>query len=103
MQLRWRVSSAAHQLSGDLQRARIEALKRNRSVHVARTGATQYVIQYLGARTLPDGVVFEPTSADTVRFAAFGPALTGATVFTVSLGTYQREVEVNAAGYPSVR
>ncbi len=101
MRLRWRVDGAAQQLIGDLNRARIEALKRNTSVDVDRTGPAGYRIEYVGTRTLPDGVQFN-AGPRLVTFAAFGPALTGAATFTISLGNVTRDVQLTAAGYAYV-
>ncbi|MEE8116415.1 MAG: GspH/FimT family pseudopilin [Gemmatimonadales bacterium] len=101
MRLRWSLDGAAQQLIGDLNRARIEALKRNTSVDFDRTGPLGYSIEYLGTRTLPDGVQFTAGPA-LVIFAAFGPALTGAATFTISLGNLTRDVQLTAAGYAHV-
>ena len=94
----WRLDSAAQQLLGDLHRARVEAIKRNAVVFVAKTDAASYTIQYVGTRRLPEPIVFGPGTPDTVRFAPFGPALTGAATYAVELGGRLKLVELNAAG-----
>jgi hypothetical protein len=102
MQRRWRLESAAQQLVGDLHRARIQALKRNDYVDLDVTGASTYTIRFLGGRTLPDGATFADGAPAKVRFAAFGPALTGAANYEVQLGDYTKEVYVNAAGFAAI-
>lgn len=101
MRLRWKVDSAAQQVVGDLHRARVEAVKRNDMVYLARTGSNTYTIRFLGDHSLPEGVTF--TGPDTVKFAAFGPALTGAGTFQFTLGSNSKEVHVNASGFASVQ
>ena len=103
MRQQWRLESAAQQLVGDLHRARVQALKRNDYVDLDVTGASTYTIRFLGARTLPDGVTFAEGAPAKVRFAAFGPALTGASSYEVLYGSYEREIHVNAAGFASIR
>ncbi|MBI2073205.1 MAG: GspH/FimT family pseudopilin [Gemmatimonadetes bacterium] len=102
LRVQWQVDGAAQQLVGDLSRARVEAVKRNAIVWLARTDATTYTIQYIGKRSLPGTVQFT-AGPDTVKFAAFGPALVGAGTFTLALSTFTKKVEVNAAGFASVR
>lgn len=103
MQRQWRLDSAAHQLAGDLHRARVEALKRNDNVFLATTGASTYTIRFLGDRQLPEGVTFADDVPDTVRFAAFGPALTGAAKFQVLMGDHNKEISLNVAGFAAVQ
>jgi type IV fimbrial biogenesis protein FimT len=101
MRLQWQVDAGAQQLVGDLSRARVEAVKRNDMVWLAKTSTTGYRIRFVGDRSLPAGVAFT-SGPDTVKFAAFGPALTGATSYQLAVGTTTREVRVNAAGFASV-
>lgn len=100
---RLQIDSAAQQLVGDLHRARIEALKRNTTMWIVRTDSTTYSLRFLGDRTLPDGVTFGSGSPDTVKLASFGPSLTGSRTYTLRLRDRTETVEVNAAGYASVR
>ncbi len=95
---RMQVDGAAHKLAGDLRRARIEAMRRNVSVYVARKDSVTYEIQYVGDRKLPADVVFDGGSPDTVRFASFGPTLTGPVTYTLSRGGYSIPVLVEASG-----
>ena len=99
--IRWKLDAAAHQFVGDLARARVEAVKRNEFVYVARTGDTTYEVLHLGPRSVPDDVRF--TGPDTVTFAPFGPTVTGATTFEFTLGTHVKGVRVDASGYSSVQ
>ena len=72
------IDNAAQQLAGDLRRAQVEAIKRNRSIQLVRTAPDAYTIDSIGARTFDGGVVFEGTSSASVRMAAFGPPTAGA-------------------------
>ena len=97
------LDAAAQQLAGDLRRAQVEAIKRNRSIKFARTGVSSYTIDSIGNRSFDGGVVFGPSS-DSVRLAAFGPPVGGAgATFIVSLGGRQKAVAVSAAGLVRVQ
>ena len=98
---RAQLDAASQQLVGDLRRAKIEALKRNRKVALRRTGESTYNMEYLGSRELEDGVTF--SGPDSVAFASFGPTLTGPATFNLALGAYTRQVVVTASGLPSTR
>ena len=95
------LDGAAQQVLGDLQRAQIEAIKRNRSLKVVLTGPTSYDIQFLGARELDGGVQFA-SAPDTVRFASFGPPASPA-IYVLRLGSREKRVELSAAGFLRVR
>lgn len=96
------VEGAAQQLLGDLQRARMEAIKRNASVTLKRTGSSSYTITFVGTRKL-SGATFQ-SGPDSVRFASFGPLqLGGGSTFVVVAGGYTRTVTLNAAGHASVQ
>ena len=99
----WRLESAAQQLVGDLHRARVEAIKRNDMVFVAKTGTATYEIRFIGSRQLPNGITFGTGVPDTVKFAPFGPPFTGAATYIVKLGSNSKEVELNGSGFASVR
>lgn len=99
---RMELDGATQQLASDLRRARIEAMRRNTSVYVAKTDSVTYEIEYVGDRTLPSDVVFDVSSPDTVRFASFGPTLTGPATYTLSLGGYSGTVFVEASGLATV-
>ncbi len=96
------LDGATQQLASDLRRARIEAMRRNTSVYVTEKDSVTYEIQYVGDRTLPSNVVFAGSSPDTVRFASFGPTLTGPVTYTLSRGGYSTTVLVEASGMVSV-
>ena len=94
-----RLQATTTDLAGDLARARIEAIKRNRVVDFTVTSETQYEIEYVGVMTLENGAYF--VNAPTlVQFAAFGPLLTGPDEFTVGLGSDTRTVSLTASGFP---
>lgn len=96
-----RMETGGQTFMGDLRLARMEAIRRNRSVYVAKTGPDTYTIEYIGARTLKEGVTFS-SGPDTVRFAAFGPVQTGMTTYTLTLDGDTRTVRLSAAGNASV-
>lgn len=97
-----RLDSAAQQLVADLQRARSEAVRRNQVVTVVRSGEDRYEIDGSETRRLPEGAVFDASSTDTVRFAPFGPTLTGPGSFLLRSGDERRTVSVSAVGFASV-
>lgn len=96
-----RMETGGQTFMGDLRLARMEAIRRNRSVYVAKTGLDTYTIEYIGARTLREGVTFG-SGPDTVRFAAFGPVQTGMATYTLQLDGETRTVRLSAAGNASV-
>ena len=95
---RIQLDGAANMLVSDLRRARIDAMRRNASVYVAKKDSVTYEIQYVGGRKLSSDVVFDGSSPDTVRFASFGLTLTGPVTYTLSLGGYSTPVLVEASG-----
>ncbi len=99
---RIKLDGATEQLTSDLRRARIDAMRRNASVYVAKKDSVTYEIQYVGDRKLPSNVVFDGSSPDTVRFASFGPTLTGPATYTLSSRGYSATVLVEASGWASV-
>ena len=99
---RIQMDGAAQKLASDLRRARIDAMRRNASVYVAKKDSVTYEIQYVGDRKLPSNVVFDGSSPDTVRFASFGPTLTGPVTYTLSSHGYSATVLVEASGWASV-
>ena len=102
MRVKYQVEAAGQQLVRDLNRARTEAVKRNANVWLAKTSATEYTLQHVGARTLPNGVTFT-SGPDTVRFAAFGPAISGAATFVLGLSGVVKNVKVSASGFANVQ
>jgi Tfp pilus assembly protein FimT len=103
MRQRMQLDTAAHQLAGDLRRAQVEAIKRNQSLKLARTGASTYSIDSIGTRTFEGSVAFGPSSMDSVRMRAFGPPVTGLVTFTVRNAGVEKSVIVSAAGRISVQ
>lgn len=105
------LDTAAHQLAGDLRRAQVEAIKRNRTIELRVTGSANYNIRSVPppspivtyyARSLAPGVTFG-AGAISVRMASFGPPATGAATFIVQRGTAQKSVMVSAAGLVTVQ
>jgi len=93
------LDGATEALASDLRRARIDAIRRNGSVYVAKKDSVTYEIQYVvGDRTLSNGVSFEAGSPDTVKFASFGPTLSAPATYTVSLAGSSNTVRVTGSG-----
>lgn len=93
------VDAAAQQLAGDLERARTEAIKRNRSVKVT-PGTTTYTIQYIGVRDLGEATLLE--APDSVKFAPFGPVVMGGVKFVLTVEDHARTVTLDAAGHAKI-
>lgn len=89
------LDGAAQQLVGDLERARSEAIKRNRSVRVTFADS-MYTVQYVGARAF-DGAKLD-VAPDSIRFAPFGPPELGAATFVLRLADRTKTVRLSAAG-----
>lgn len=100
---RLRIDGAAQQLVGDLRRLQVEAIKRNQSVRLERTGAATYNMDFVGNRTLDGGVTFADASAPGVRMASFGPPVGGGATFILRSGPRQKTVTVSAAGLVTVQ
>ncbi len=98
----WRLESGGQQIVGDLQRARIEAVKRNQTVFLRKSGTSDYEIRFIGTRSLPEGTTFGSGTPDSVAFAPFGPALTGAATYRIELGSDYVLVKLSAAGAASL-
>lgn len=97
------MDSGAQQFMRELSRAKTEAIKKNQARTVKKLSATTYQVEGLPVTTLPEGVKFSTTSADSVSFAAFGPPNTGAAVFRLELANLSRIVNVNVSGLVSVQ
>ena len=97
-----RLDTTARGFAGDLRRARVEALRRNVPITVRRQSGGVYQIDSVGLRTLEGDVTFAASSADSVRFASFGPSLTGGTSFVLSIGGDTAVVRVSPSGLTTV-
>ena len=95
---RYALEEATQRFQADLVHAQTLAIKLNRAVTVQRMGTTGYRIDGGATQPLPNNVQFQATSADSVRFASFGPPTTGAVAFTLQYRTRARTITVNAAG-----
>jgi prepilin-type N-terminal cleavage/methylation domain-containing protein len=96
------LDTAAYQLAGDLRRAQVEAIKRNQTVVVAKTGTSTYSITSIGNRSFDAGVSFS-AAAMTVSFASFGPPIGGGATFTITGSGRTRTVTVGANGLVTVQ
>ena len=94
-----RLQATTSDLAGDLARARIEAMKRNRVVDVTLISETEYEIEFVGVIKLENGAVFLDAPS-LVQFAPFGPLLTGPELFVIGLGSATRTVSLTASGLP---
>jgi type IV fimbrial biogenesis protein FimT len=94
-----RLDGAAQQLASDLAYARMDAIKRNASVFVARSGSA-YVVEHVGVRVL-EGVTIEAWPSDTIRFSAFGP-VSGAGEYVLGAGDETRTVRLTGGGLATV-
>lgn len=94
-----RVDAAAQQLAHDMAYARMEAIKRNAPVFVARRGST-YVVEHVGERVL-DGVTIQSWPSDTIRFSAFG-TVSGAGEYVLRAGRHTRKVRLTGGGMTTV-
>ena len=97
-----RLQTTARTFAADLRRARIEALRRNVAVSLRKQSGGSYQIDSIGQRTLDGGVTFSASSADSVRFASFGPSSTGAVTFVLSIGGDSVNVQVAVSGMSTI-
>ncbi len=97
------LDAAAQQLAGDLRRAQVEAIKRNRMITLGRTGAYSYQMQLIGNRTFEGGAAFAAGSLDSVRLAPIGPPAGGGGTFILQNGALVKSVVVNASGLVRVQ
>ena len=95
------VEAAAQELVHQLNLARSEAIKRNTGIAFHKINDSTFNVGTLSHRTLPGNVVFGSTAPDSVRYAAFGPPVTGAATIPLRIGSTTRTVRVNAAGFAS--
>ena len=111
--MRMQLDTAAYQLAGDLRRAQVEAIKRNRTIELATTGASTYNIQSVPTLLVPLVTVFHTRSFEPnvtfvggptlVQMASFGPPIGGGATFTIDLAGQQKTVTVSAAGLVTVQ
>ena len=97
-----RLKTTATVFAGDLRRARVEALRRNVPITVRSQSGGSYQIDSIGQRTLEGDVTFATSSADSVRYATFGPSLTGGVTFVLSIGGDSVSVSVSPAGLATI-
>jgi len=97
-----RLETARQKFIGDMRLARTEAIRRNRTVDVTTTGASTYTIEYIGTRTLEEGATFVMGPA-SIRFAPFGPLLTGASMYVLRLEGTNMTIRLSAAGNVSAQ
>ncbi len=105
-----RLDTAAYQVAGDLRRAQVEAIKRNQTIQVLKTGTSTYDIQSLTpavtvlfSRSFEAGGPGFAAGAMTVSFASFGPPVGGGAVFSITFGGRTKTVTVGANGIITVQ
>ena len=97
------LDTTSREFVADLRRARVEAMRTNSAVTVkVEAGSSAYRIDGVGARILSNDVTFSADGADSVRFASFGPTLSGPATFVLTLGGLGKKVVVLASGMPTV-
>lgn len=95
------LDNAAHELVGQLHRARTEAIKRNTSIYVAKTGAHSFDVEQIGARSFDPSI--SVTGPDTVRFTSFGTTTSGTATYTLTVDGVQKIVRVDPTGQAGVQ
>ena len=105
----FQLDTAAYQLAGDLRRAQIEAIKRNKTVRVSKTATSTYAVETLTPAvallyngSFETGVGFA-AGAMTVSFASFGPPIGGGAAFPITFGGRTKTVTVGANGIVTVQ
>jgi type II secretory pathway pseudopilin PulG len=96
------LTNAAHVFARDLNRARVEAARRNTTICVTRQTETTYLVDGLTTQTLPDGVRFAAGFA-SVCFASFGPVSSGAGAYELALGSQRKGIRIESAGFVYVQ
>ena len=102
MRNNYRLDSGARRLAGELRRAQTEAIKRNKTIVVAKVNDSTYSMTDVGNRYLESGVKFT-APAMTVSMASFGPPVGGGATFTVTYSARTKTVTVGANGLVSVQ
>jgi prepilin-type N-terminal cleavage/methylation domain-containing protein len=102
MRNRYRLDAGARQLAGELRRAQTEAIKRNKTIVVAKVNDSTFSMTDVGNRFLESGVKFT-APAMTVSMASFGPPVGGGATFTVTYSGSTKTVTVGNNGLVSVQ
>lgn len=98
------LESGAQQVMRELNLAQVRAIKENRSVGFIRVNEKTYRIGTGETRDLPDNLAFGSATPAEIRFASFGPPLTGpASVEIASVHGRKRYVVLNSSGYASLQ
>ncbi len=96
------LTNAAHILARDLNRARVEAMRKNQGIALYRESQTTYRIRGLESQSLPDGVRFV-AGFDSVRYASFGPVQFGAGTVDLTLNGERKTIVVEPGGFAYVQ
>jgi prepilin-type N-terminal cleavage/methylation domain-containing protein len=102
MRNNYRLDAGARQLAGELRRAQTEAIKRNKTIVVAKVNDSTFSMTDVGNRFLESGVKFT-APAMTVSLASFGPPVGGGSTFTINYAGRTKTVTVGANGLVSVQ
>jgi prepilin-type N-terminal cleavage/methylation domain-containing protein len=96
------LTNAAHVFARDLNRARVEAVRRNTTICATRHGSHHYRIDGLAMQKLPDGVSFAP-GFESVCFRSFGPVSSGAGAYELALRSQRKGIRIEPAGFTYVQ
>ncbi len=95
---RYQLAITTEQIASDLQRARLEAIRRNTPVTFQRAGVTQYQIPGILTRTLQGGVHFDTLAPASVQFSSRGRLVGSPSSFQLRLGDETKQVSVSGGG-----
>lgn len=97
------LEAATHEFARSFAFARSEAIRRNQTVTITPSGDTAYVLPTIGYKVLPKGARFTSTPAANIRFASFGPPVSGVGTYQITYKGRVSRIEINAAGFVRVR
>jgi type II secretion system protein H len=98
------LESGAQQIMRELNLAQVRAIKENRTVGFIRLDERSYRIGTGETRELPENLEFGSATPGEIRFASFGPPLTGpASLEIASVHGRKRYVVLNSSGYASLQ
>jgi hypothetical protein len=100
---RYQLAIAAEQVATDLQRARLEAIRRNTPVALLRTSLTEYQVPGVVSRTLVGGISFDSLAPVSVQFSSRGRLVGAATALSVQHGGDVKQVSIASGGVTTIQ
>jgi type II secretory pathway pseudopilin PulG len=94
----YQLAIATEQVAADLQRARLEAVRRNMSITFQRTSVTQYQIAGVLTRTIAGGAYFDSLAPASVQFSSRGRLVGTPSSFQLRSGVHTKTVSIAAGG-----